>query len=169
MIQKTVIAALFAAATLVAAPVKVELKDSMGKPVGTATITEAKKGGGVLIHMKLQGLPVGEHAAHIHTVAKCEGPAFTSAGGHFNPEMKMHGLDSENGPHAGDMVNFTVAGKKGKANVTLVNTRVTLDNGAHSVFTGGGTALVIHAAKDDMKTDPAGNAGARIACGTITK
>ncbi len=169
MIQQTVIAALFAAATLAAAPVKVDLKDSMGMPVGSATITEAKKGGGVLIHMKLQGLPVGEHAAHIHTVAKCEGPAFTSAGGHFNPEMKMHGLDSENGPHAGDMVNFTVAGKKGKANVTLVNTRVTLDNGAHSVFTGGGTALVIHAQKDDMHTDPAGNAGARIACGTITK
>jgi Cu-Zn family superoxide dismutase len=119
--------------------------------------------------MKLQGLPVGEHAAHIHAAAKCEGPAFTSAGGHFNPEMKMHGLDSENGPHAGDMANFTVAGKKGKANVTLVNTRVTLDNGAHSVFTNGGTALVIHAMKDDMKTDPAGNAGARIACGTITK
>ena len=169
MIQQTVIAALFAAATLVAAPVKVDLKDSMGKPVGSATISEAKKGGGVLIHMKLQGLPVGEHAAHIHTVAKCEGPAFTSAGGHFNPEMKMHGLDSETGPHAGDMANFTVAGKKGKANATLVNTRVTLDNGAHSVFTGGGTALVIHAQKDDMKTDPAGNAGARIACGTITK
>jgi Cu-Zn family superoxide dismutase len=155
MIQNTVIAALFAVATLAAAPVKVDLKDAMGKPVGTATITEAKKGG-VLIHMKVQGLPVGEHAAHIHTAAKCEGPAFTSAGGHFNP-------------HAGDMANFTVAGKKGKADVTLVNTRVTLDNGAHSVFTNGGTALVIHAMKDDMKTDPAGNAGARIACGTITK
>jgi Cu-Zn family superoxide dismutase len=168
MIKNTVIAALFAVATLAAAPVKVELKDAMGKPVGTATISEAKKDG-VLIHMKVQGLPVGEHAAHIHMAAKCEGPAFTSAGGHFNPEMKMHGLDSETGPHAGDMANFTVAGKKGKANVTLVNTRVTLDNGAHSVFTNGGTALVIHAAKDDMKTDPAGNAGARIACGTITK
>ena len=101
MIQNTVVAALFAVATLAAAPVKVDLKDAMGKPVGTATITEAKKGG-VLIHMKVQGLPVGEHAAHIHTAAKCEGPAFTSAGGHFNPEMKMHGLDSENGPHAGD-------------------------------------------------------------------
>jgi len=169
MIKHTVIAAFFAVAALAAAPpVKVELKDAMGKPVGTATITEAKKGG-VLIHIRLQGLPVGEHAAHIHSVAKCEGPAFTSAGGHFNPEMKMHGLDNENGPHAGDMANFTVAGKKGKANVTLVNTRVTLDNGSHSVFTNGGTALVIHAMKDDMKTDPAGNAGARIACGTITK
>jgi Cu-Zn family superoxide dismutase len=168
MIQHTAIAALFAVASLAAAPVKVELKDGMGKPVGTATITEAKKGG-VLIHLKVQGLPVGEHAAHIHQVAKCEGPAFTSAGGHFNPDMKQHGLDNELGPHAGDMANFTVAGKKGKADVTLVNTRVTLDNGNHSVFTNGGTALVIHAQKDDMHTDPAGNAGARIACGTITK
>ena len=168
MIKHIAVVAFFAAASFaVAAPVKVELKDSMGMPVGTATITEAKRGG-VLIHLKLHGLPVGEHAAHIHAVAKCEGPAFTTAGGHFNPEMKMHGLDSENGPHAGDMANFTV-GKKGKANVNLVNTRVTLDNGAHSVFTNGGTALVIHAMKDDMKTDPAGNAGARIACGTITK
>ena len=92
-----------------------------------------------------------------------------SAGPHFNPDMKKHGLDSEFGPHAGDMANFTVAGKKGKANATLVNTRVTLDDGNHSLFTGGGTALVVHAAKDDMHTDPAGAAGARIACGTITK
>jgi len=102
-------------------------------------------------------------------VAKCDGPAFTTAGGHFNPEMKQHGLDNENGPHAGDMPNFTVAGKKGKADATLVNGRVTLTDGPHSVFSNGGTALMIHAQKDDMHTDPTGNAGARIACGTITK
>ncbi len=82
MIQNTVIAALFAVATLAAAPVKVDLKDAMGKPVGTAMISEAKTGG-VVIHMKLMGLPPGEHAAHIHTAAKCEGPAFTSAGRTF--------------------------------------------------------------------------------------
>lgn len=169
MIQHTAIVAFLAVASLgVAAPVKVELKDSMGKPVGTATITEAKRGG-VLIHLKVHGLPVGEHAAHIHQVAKCEGPAFTTAGGHFNPDMKQHGLDNEFGPHAGDMANFTVAGKKGKADVTLVNMHVTMDNGPHSIFTNGGTALMIHAQKDDMHTDPTGNAGARIACGTITK
>src|ERR1700741_453035 len=116
MIKHTAIAAFFAVASFAtAATVKVELKDDKGNPVGNARITPAEKGG-VLIHLNLKGLPVGEHAAHIHQVAKCEGPAFTSAGPHFNPDMKMHGLDNEFGPHAGDMANFTVAGKKGKSN-----------------------------------------------------
>ena len=159
---------MFVAAALSAAPVTVELKDAKGVVVGHASITEAKKGG-VLIHLRAKGLPPGEHAAHIHVNAKCEGPDFASAGGHFNPEMKKHGLDSEFGPHAGDMANFTVTGKKGKADVILVNTHVNLGTDNHSLFTNGGTALMIHAMKDDLKTDPTGNAGARIACGVITK
>lgn len=148
--------------------VNVVVKDAKGVQVGTAKIAEAKRGG-VLIRLKVRGLPVGEHAVHIHQNAKCEGPDFASAGGHFNPEMKHHGLENPEGPHAGDMVNFTVAGKKGKANVLLVNTRVNLNDGPGSVFSNGGTALVIHAGKDDMKSDPAGNAGGRMACGLITK
>lgn len=171
MIKHTAIAAFFAAACLaVAAPVRVVLKDAKGVVVGSARIIKAERGG-VLIHLKVKGLPEGEHAAHIHQNAKCEPgtPNFASAGPHFNPEMKHHGLDNPEGPHAGDMANFKVTGKKGKADVTLVNTHVTLGTDDHSIFANGGTALVIHAKADDMKSDPAGNAGDRIACGTITK
>lgn len=170
MINRTItlaLAGLFGV-TLYAAtkPVNVDLKDGMGKEVGTAKISPS--GTGVKIALNVKGLTPGEHAVHIHQNAKCEGPAFTTAGGHFNPEMKHHGLQNPEGPHAGDMPNFTVK-PNGTAKVTVDDPRVNLGDGADSVFANGGTALMIHAKADDLKSDPAGNAGDRIACGVITK
>jgi Cu-Zn family superoxide dismutase len=142
------------------------LRDAQGKSVGTATLTPAE--GGVKVGVTVSGVAPGLHGFHVHAVGKCEGPDFKSAGGHFNPGSKEHGLENPKGSHAGDMPNLSV-GADGTGKGEYVARGASLDAGAGSLFPEGGTAVVLHAAPDDMKSDPAGNAGARIACGVVER
>ena len=121
----------------------------------------------MVIDVDVKGLTPGLHAVHVHTIGKCEGPAFTSAGGHFNPAQKKHGLRSAEGPHAGDMPNMYIA-KDGTGRFEVLADNITLKTGDRSVFDADGSALVIHAGADDDMTDPTGNSGDRAACGVIT-
>jgi Cu-Zn family superoxide dismutase len=142
------------------------LKDARGQTVGVATLTET--GGKVRLVVQAKGLSPGKHGIHIHAVGSCEPPAFTSAGGHYNPLARKHGLETPDGAHAGDLPNLE-ADAGGNARYEATTDRVTLGEGLLSVFDGDGSAIVIHEKDDDQKTDPTGNSGGRVVCGVITR
>ncbi|MDW0111275.1 superoxide dismutase family protein [Sporosarcina aquimarina] len=145
--------------------VLVDMKDTEGKTVGTAELEEL--GDGVNVKVKAEGLPEGKHGFHFHETGVCEAPDFKSAGGHFNPEDTKHGLEMEDGPHAGDLPNLEVK-SDGTVEDEFTANNVTLKKDEmNSLLKDSGTALVIHAGEDDGKTQPSGDSGDRIACGVI--
>lgn len=143
-----------------------DIVNAQGQKIGTAALSQTDSG--VEIKLDVSQLPPGTHGIHVHSVGKCEGPDFKSAGAHLNPDGKKHGTENPEGPHAGDMPNIEV-GSDGQTHTVITAKGVTLGSGPNSLFHDGGTALVIHEKADDYKTDPSGNSGNRIACGVIQK
>lgn len=137
------------------------LYNTSGDQIGFARFTEDATGR-VHVNVKASGLTEGLHGIHIHAVGSCVGPAFTSAGGHFNPTGHQHGLENPSGPHAGDLPNLVV----NTAGMGHLNTTTDLTT-LSALFDADGSALVIHAGPDDQVSNPAGNSGARVACGVI--
>ena len=145
---------------------KVDLMDSAGKKIGQASLIQIADG--VALSVQAEGLSPGSHGIHIHESGSCIAPDFKSAGGHFNPTNKQHGIQNPEGAHGGDMPNLVVDAD-GKAKMQFTLPDLTIQEGNLSLIKSGGTALVIHAGADDGKTNPSGNSGDRIACGVIVK
>lgn len=122
--------------------------------------------GGLIVQINAEGLTPGPRGVHIHGIGKCEGPDFKSAGGHWNPSEKEHGFDNPKGAHMGDFFNLEI-GDDGKGSVEAEIKGASLKDGANALMDDDGAAFVVHAGPDDLKTDPSGESGGRIACGVF--
>lgn len=142
----------------------VEINDASGSLRATGTLQQ--RADGIAIHIEAHGMKPGSYGIHVHAVGQCAGPAFTSAGGHWNPTGKQHGRDNPMGMHEGDLPNLVI-GSKGTGTLDAVIAGGSLTNGPSALLDADGAAIVIHAAADDYKTDPSGNSGARTACGVV--
>ncbi|WP_129791349.1 superoxide dismutase family protein [Sphingosinicella sp. CPCC 101087] len=136
------------------------LQTAEGAAAGTATATAGE--GGIMLSLSVEGLPPGQHGAHVHMTGQCDAPGFESAGGHWNPAERQHGLENPQGQHAGDMPNLVV-GEDGRGSMEYQLVGGTLEG----LSDDDGSAMVIHASADDQRTDPSGNSGDRIACGVF--
>lgn len=157
-------ASLAACATPSDAPstaMSVPLIGASGQAIGTVRMWETP--GAVSFRVEGDGLAVGRKGLHVHAVGRCDAPAFTTAGSHWNPASRKHGLSNPQGPHAGDLPNVPVA-----ANGTLRETVVLTGASLSALRDADGSALVLHAAEDDNVTDPSGNSGDRIACAVLS-
>lgn len=143
-----------------------EIKDRSGASLGNVAIVETTAG--VLLKVRLKGLPPGPHAFHVHDAKKCEGD-FAAAGGIYNPLGAKHGFLNEEGPMAGDLPNL-IANAAGEVDVELLSPFVTLNKDAEeTIFDADGASFVVFEKADDYVSEPDGNAGARIACGVVQR
>jgi len=142
----------------------VEINDASGSLRATGTLKQ--RADGIAVHIEAHGMKAGSYGVHVHTVGQCAGPAFASAGGHWNPTGKQHGRDNPMGMHEGDLPNLVI-GSNGNGTLEAVIAGGSLTSGPAALLDADGAAIVIHAAADDYKTDPSGNSGARTACGVV--
>lgn len=144
---------------------RAELRAADGSARGTVQAVENRDGLRLVING--ENLPAGAHGVHVHMIGACNPPDFASAGAHWNPTGKQHGKNNPQGMHMGDLPNMLIgADGRGSLEISIPGARLT--GGGEPMLDADGAALVVHAAADDMMTDPSGNSGGRIACGVFT-
>jgi Cu-Zn family superoxide dismutase len=143
---------------------RAELRNSAGQVQAQATATQS--GDAIRVRLEATGMQRGTYAAHVHTTGACTAPDFTSAGPHWNPTGAQHGKNNPAGMHKGDLPNLSV-GTDGRGSLEFLIAEASIRGGAGPLLDADGAAVVVHAQADDYRTDPSGNAGARIACGVL--